>query len=339
MIEFEVIGSLGVITLNRLNALNALTLEMLQSMIETLDAWKLDKRLQTVVIQSASPKVFCAGGDIRAVYQNRDKPVDALLVFFKDEYENILKLKEYPKPIISLMNGVTMGGGVGLGMHVRFPIAGEDMVFAMPETAIGLFPDVGASFILNQLKNAWKYYIALFGARLFVQEICALGLAKAHIHTSHWNVLKKELAQIKGEDAFVQVQTIVNQYKENIPPIELPDPNFDIFDAPTLGVLIQRLSQETSLFFQELKDKLSHLSPLSMVMTFKQMQDMHGKTIQECLKLDILLMRHFLLHSDFFEGVRALLIDKDKKPKWTYQHIDEVQKELVELFFQESIDM
>ena len=176
MIDFEILGPIGVITLDRLQALNAFTKEMIKEMYVHLIKWQEDKSIQAIVLRSKSKDIFCAGGDVRSVYMMRDEPLAKKIVFFETEYKLDYLLSVYSKPVISLMNGITMGGGVGIGMHVAFPIAGEKMVFAMPETAIGLFPDVGGSAILNKLPRPWQNYLGVFGQRLNLQNILKFNL-------------------------------------------------------------------------------------------------------------------------------------------------------------------
>ena len=334
MIDFEILGPIGVITLDRLQALNAITKEMIQKMYEHLLTWQDDKSIQAIVLRSKSKDIFCAGGDVRSVYMMRDEPLATKIVFF--EYKLDYLLSVYPKPVISLMNGITMGGGVGIGMHVAFPIAGEKMVFAMPETAIGLFPDVGGSAILNKLPRSWQNYLGVFGQRLNLQDILKFNLVFGYIPSSFWDELLSDLIESSwANNPFDEVKTILNNYTAayNNSSDSLPLPNFERFAEENFDKMMHNVESAKEPEWQGFKKNTVKLCPLSMVVTFLQLQKAQHFDLKDALKQDFILLQHFLEMPELYEGVRALLIDKDKNPVWTYKTWRDVPKSLLNEIF------
>ena len=329
MIKLACMGQLACIILARPTALNALNKEMIATIHAALDEWEQDDVIKIVLIRSEHDDFFCAGGDVKAVYGQRDSSLEHLVAFFQTEYMMNYRLKTFPKPIVSLINGICMGGGVGLGMHVAFPIAGEDIVFAMPETLIGLFPDVGASFILNQLPCAWKHYVGIFGERLNATQLAAFQLVKAVLTKDQWPQFIDEL-MASSDLAHCLKQHLPRPSHHDIP---LPHPEFWRFAADDFGTMMAQLALGQGEFFHEINHRQSHFSPLSMYVTFEQLHVTHGLGFKQCLALDYRLIQHFLTASDFFEGVRAQMIDKDKKPKWKYQAWQDIPHELMKRFF------
>ena len=333
MLRCERIGHLGCITLNRPEALNALNQEMITGIHEALDEWELDDAIEMILIRSCRDDLFCAGGDVKALYAAKDRNIEHLVTFFKSEYQMNYRLKTYAKPIMSLMNGLCMGGGVGLGMHVAYPIIAPDFVFAMPETLIGLFPDVGSSFILNQLPASWKNYVGIFGGRLQGSDLEAFHLVEGVIPTQQWPQLIDELSASKKPE--LSIESHIKRRQEVC--VKAPHPEFYRFEADDFRNLMENLSLDQGAFFADIHQKQASFSPLSMYVTFMQLHLTHGLGFKACLELDYRLIQHFLKESDFFEGVRALLVDKDKKPKWLYEDWKEVPNELVKRFFYQDI--
>jgi enoyl-CoA hydratase len=331
MVICEIRGQVGFLTLDRVSALNALSVAMIESIYNTLLDWQINPAVQVVVIRSKDSKLFCAGGDISALYHHRQEAIAERMGFFAKEYQMNLLLNKFSKPILTFMNGVTMGGGVGLGMHVAFPIVGENIVFAMPETAIGLFPDVGSSYILNRLPNAWKNYVAVFGGRLNASELVSHRLVYGCIASHQWETVWHKLMEFKfHHQVFEQVQSILQPYIQEMPAIHDPMQEFWRFNADSFYQLMDNIEQSSLPRFNELQQKIPNLSPLSMVVTFELMKLTHGLTLEQCLELDIRLLKHFLQSSDLYEGIRAMLIDKDKHPHWQYADWKEVPYGLVQ---------
>ena len=320
MVKFEVFHELGVVTLARVTALNALTKEMIISIYHTLLEWRDNPSIQVVLIRSESADVFCAGGDIRSVYEMRQQAIDAKIVFFETEYQLDALLSDFPKPVISLMNGITMGGGVGLAMHVAFPIAGEKMLFAMPETAIGFFPDVGGTALLNQLPRAWQHYLGVFGQRLNAKQLLHFKLVHSIIHSERWEAFIAELMVKKwGAFPFIEVEEMIQSHAQ---PLDYqysePLPHFERLAATSFTELMVNVETSNEDPWLEFKDKIKKLSPLSMNVAFLQLEHGQNFNVKEALSFDFYLLQHFLELPEFYEGVRAMIIDKDKNPNWTY---------------------
>jgi enoyl-CoA hydratase len=333
MINHERLRHLGLITLDKPKALNALNHEMIADIHAALDEFETDNAIKMILIRSSHDDIFCAGGDVKALYEVKNTRLESLVGFFKSEFRMNYRLKTFSKPIVSLINGICMGGGVGLGMHVAYPIAGQDLVFAMPETLIGLFPDVGSSFILNQLPPTWKNYVGIFGGRLNANQLAAFHLVEGVIAKEKWPQLIEELSAAK--DLKHCLEKHLSRCETEF--IQLPHPEFWRFEADDFRNLMENLASAQGEFFVDIHERQTHYSPLSMYVTFEQLHLTHGLSFKQCLELDYRLIQHFLHESDFFEGVRAQLIDKDKKPKWLYQDWQSVPTELVKRFFYEDL--
>lgn len=291
---FEQKEHLGIITLNRPNAFNALTLPMIKELQLQLLNWASDDTIAIVVIQSNHNKVFCAGGDVRWLYSANY--IDQIQ-FFWHEYRLNHYIHNYPKPYIALLNGITMGGGVGISLHGKYPIISENFIFAMPETSIGFFPDVGSSYLLTRCNNDIGTALGLTGQRINAAESIQCGLIKYIIKYADFNNFIQQLR-------FININTnINNQIEECIKQFIVKIESFD-YD---------------SLFIHKIADSsiaVSNKSPFSVKITTEQLQRAKHLNFTECLMMDYILAKHFMRGMDFYEGVRALLIDKDQKPKW-----------------------
>ena len=336
-VQCEIQSGVGVITLDRIKALNAISKEMIESIFHYLQLWKEDASVAIVVIRSASNEIFSAGGDVRAVWQLRTEPLESKLVFFEKEYQMIHLLNTYPKPVLSLMNGITMGGGVGLGMHVAFPVAGEQMVFAMPETMIGLFPDVAGTAIINKLPRAWQNYLGVFGQSLNTDQLLYFGLIHACIPSSRWQDLMDTLkATDWSKDSFHQLKLILANYEldKTIVSIKPPLAHFnECLDTDSFYQLMQNIHQVGDDSLHDIQMLCERLCPLSMIVSFEQIRLAQHFSVQQALQQDFMLLQHFLQLPDFYEGVRAMLIDKDKHPKWTYSDWQSVPFSVVQQIF------
>ena len=339
-VHFAIEGQVGFITLDRLKAFNAISIEMIEAIYQQLQVWKNDARVHVVVIRSQTTDFFSAGGDVRSVYQMRTAPLDAKLGFFEKEYQMIYLLNTYPKPVMSLMNGITMGGGVGLGMHVAFPIAGEEMVFAMPETIIGLFPDVAGTAILNKMPRAWQNYLGVFAQRLSFDHILEFGLVYGGIQTSDWSGLLKTLIDTNwGQDAFAQMSHLLQPYliPRSMHKAQTPK-DFWRFDCESFYVLMENIESAKDDGLHDIATAIGRLCPLSMIVTFEQMKLAQGFNVKQALEQDFVLLQHFLELPEIYEGVRAMLIDKDKHPRWTYPDWRNVPYSVVQkIFYDPSI--
>lgn len=336
-------GRFGHITLNRPEALNALNLEMVLALDEILSKWEKDPAILAVIIQSSSEKAFCAGGDIRALYDAGLKKDPHVFDFFKHEYQLDYCIANYSKPYISFLNGITMGGGVGISLHGHYRVAGEKFKFAMPETAIGFFPDVGGGHLLNQCPGAFGVYLGLTGARVSQQEAYTLNLVDYCIDVSHQPAVIEQLHQLDLRDTTAQSkvsQLLLNAHQA--PEIEkVLEPLHwvnDIFSADSVESIIKELEKSANdnpLIEKTLND-LKTKSPLSLKVTLEQLKRTEFLSLEDCLKMDYVLVHHFLEDKDFYEGVRALIIDKDNQPQWQPDKLEKVSVDRVQEYFVSS---
>ncbi|TNN03635.1 hypothetical protein fugu_000664 [Takifugu bimaculatus] len=327
----EKVGCAGVITLNRPKFLNALTLNMTRQIYPQLKKWEDDQEAAIVIIRGAGGKAFCAGGDIRAVTE-AGKAGDALSEdFFREEYILNNAIGAYKKPYIALIDGITMGGGVGLSVHGRFRVATEKTLFAMPETAIGLFPDVGGGYFLPRLQGKLGLFLALTGFRLKGRDVQRVGVATHFVESKHIPDLEKELVDLKSpsaEDVSNVLQSYQNQSSlDSEKPFVLEKHLSDInrlFSSSSVEGIVQNLKADDSSFAKKQAETLSKMSPTSMKITFRQLQAGATLSLSEVLVMEYRLSQACMRGCDFYEGVRAVLIDKDQSPKWNPPTLEEV---------------
>ena len=321
---FEVKESLGLITLNRPKALNALTLSMVRKIHPKLKEWENDSSIKYVLIKAQGEKAFCAGGDIRALHDWGKNNEDEAIGFYREEYTLNQYIKRYPKPYISLVNGIVMGGGVGLSVHGSHRIAGENYSFAMPETGIGLFPDVGGSFFLSRLKYEAGTYLALTGSRIKA----ATNFVKSENFSSIINDLSK------GER---DPGDIINNYSSS-PDEEsefemISDFSLKNFKGNTIEEIIDNLKNNNSDFARKILSIIGTKSPTSLKVALRSLKLGRKNSFEDCMKMEFRMVNKVMNDHDFYEGVRALIIDKDNKPSWSPKSIEDVEDGFVDEFF------
>ncbi|WP_319531393.1 enoyl-CoA hydratase/isomerase family protein [uncultured Cohaesibacter sp.] len=331
-ILFEQRGCIGLITLNRVKALNALSRPMVNAMAAQLDLWRTDDSIKAVVVTSASEKAFCAGGDIRAVYETRGNP---LYDFFYDEYRLNQAIHSYPKPYIALINGIVMGGGVGISMHGRFVVLGENTLYAMPEVGIGFFPDVGGSYLLPRMTGRSGYYCGMTGARLKQGDCFAFGLATHTIPGEQFDGIIDRLAA--GEDP----QTVLDGMHQPIAPESTPesiDEMNRIFGHDTVLDVLAGLKASDSDFATKTLAQISDKSPTSVHLTLEEIKRGDGQSFEDCMRMEYRMVKRILMDDDFYEGVRATLVDKDRNPHWNPDSFDKVDAARIEAHFEPLAD-
>ena len=328
---------IGIMTLNRLQALNALTFPMIMTLQEQLLKWKDDSSVQAVVIRSAGSKAFCAGGDVRFLYETRNDESKHQLVFFQEEYRLNQLIHDYPKPYIALMDGLTMGGGVGISLHGSHPVASPAFVFAMPETGIGFFPDIGSSFLLSRCPGRMGVYLGLTGNRLNAQEACALGLVKYIIPGTAFDQIIDKLIQMDlSYDADAKVSSCLTTASEPVRQDVIASLLANVngcFDYPDVMSIFHALAQHEDDWHREVLSTLKQKSPLSLCITLNQLLKAAHLSFDNCIRMDYQLVQHFMTDHDFYEGVRALLIDKDKSPQWRPASLSEIDDHLINRYF------
>jgi enoyl-CoA hydratase len=305
-------GRTGHLLLNRPRTLNALDHGMVEALSEYLTAWRDDPAIHAVVIEGAGERAFCAGGDIRAV---RDAALagDAALIerFFAEEYQLNQLIAGYPKPYVALIDGFCMGGGVGISVHGAFRVTTEAGVFAMPETAIALFPDVGGSYVLPRLPGALGMYLGLTGARLTGADAVHAGLATHFVRRVALPSLRVDLAR--------DGVAVIAAYADALPPFSLAPHRAAIdrcFGQDSVPGIIAALQDEGTEWARETLAMLARMSPASLIWSHRIIRDGAGRTLPQCLAAELALTREVTRHPDFAEGVRAMVIDKDRAPKW-----------------------
>lgn len=320
----------GIITINRAKALNAINLDMVRDISNWLKKWESTKTL--VIIKGAGEKSFCAGGDVRAVVEAGLTPESKN--FFREEYTLNALIGAYKIPYIALIDGITMGGGVGLSVHGKYRVATERTLFAMPETAIGLFPDVGGSFFLPRLAGKLGLYLGLTGFRLKGEDVYKAGVANYYCESNLLNDLETELLNCKNDTDIVNVlkKFTPKTFKKFILEDHLEKIN-KIFNENSIENIIENLKNDNSEFAANTLKSLSKMSPTSLKVTLEQLSLGKNLTLNECLNMEYRIVYRHLESSDFKEGVRALLIDKDQNPKWNPPEVNSVTDDIVKLFF------
>ncbi|CAI5656708.1 3-hydroxyisobutyryl-CoA hydrolase, mitochondrial isoform X2 [Oreochromis niloticus] len=336
----EKVGRAGVITMNRPKVLNALNLTMIRQIYPQLKKWESDNETDIVIIKGAGDKAFCAGGDIRAVTE-AGKVGDSLAQdFFREEYILNNAIGSYRKPYIALIDGITMGGGVGLSVHGRFRVATEKTLFAMPETAIGLFPDVGGGYFLPRLQGKLGLFLALTGFRLKGRDVQRAGVATHFVESKKIPDLQKELVDLKSPSA-EDVSRVLDSYQSQSSldaekPFILKKHLSDIdrlFSASSVEGIVKNLKTDGSEFAKKQTETLSKMSPTSLKITLKQLQAGASLSLQDVLVMEYRLSQACMRGYDFYEGVRAVLVDKDQNPKWNPSTLEEVSDQMVEQCF------
>lgn len=326
---FEKRGSLGLITLNRPNALNALTLGMVREIHPKLKSWENDESIKTIAVTASGDKAFCAGGDIRALYDWGKSGNENATGFYYEEYQLNQLIKSLRKPYVSLVNGIVMGGGVGVSVHGSHRIAGENYSFAMPETGIGLFPDVGGSYFLSRLKHNSGMYLALTGNRIKASDAIELGIAEYYIESKNY---KEILSQLSAGDTPDRILSSYNSYIPSSIAANFHQIN-ELFCGNTIEEIFEKLETNKSDFSQKTLNTLKSKSPTSLKITFKQIRDGSKLDFEECLRMEYRMVSKVMTDHDFYEGVRAIIIDKDNKPEWSPSNTREVTKENIDKFF------
>ena len=322
-------GRVGRILLNRPKALNALDLSMIRACAAILERWREDPHVDAVVIEGAGDRAFCAGGDIRAL---RDSQISgdraSVDQFFAEEYALNLTIASYPKPYIALIDGICMGGGIGMSVHAPYRVATEHAGFAMPETAIGFFPDIGATFLLPRLPGELGLYLGLTGLRVTGADSVHAGLA------THFTSRAK-LADLSAALARDGVAALA-AYNEPLPAFGLATHRAAIdhcFSAQTVSEIVARLEAAHAEWAEAALKALRHVSPTALHFTLRALRRGRDLTLKQALDAEFALTRTTMAYPDFAEGVRAMVVDKDRKPAWQPATIEEVDAAKIEALF------
>lgn len=333
-VAFERIGRAGVITLDRPKALNALTHPMVKAIDAQLAAWKDDAAVERVAIRASEGRAFCAGGDIRAVYDLGKRGDPDVASFFRDEYVLNAAIKRFPKPYVALIDGICMGGGAGLSIHGSHRVATERIVFAMPEAGIGFFPDVGSTFFLSRMPGKTGLYAILTSARLSLADtewadlvthpVPADRLADALDRVTGADDLDAALAELTvdpGHSVLKEEQERIDRFFSGADVNEI----LQALDTP--GVHDEDWAGRTAT---EIRSK----SPTSLEIAFHALKRAAHHDFAECMRMEYRIVTRILKGHDFYEGVRAAIVDKDKAPRWDPPYLEAVDITTVETHFQ-----
>jgi enoyl-CoA hydratase len=324
-------GRVGRILLNRPRALNALDLPMLRACAAVLETWRDDPHVDAVVIEGAGDRAFCAGGDIIALRDAQisgNRPVAD--EFFRVEYDLNLAIATYPKPYIALIDGLCMGGGIGMSVHAPYRVATERAAFAMPETAIGFFPDIGATFLLPRLPGELGAYLGLTGLRVTGADSVHAGFATHYTPRARLADLSAALAQ-DGPAALAV-------FSETLPAFSLAGDRTAIdhcFSAATVGEIVRRLDGIGADWAAAAVKALRRASPTALHFTLRALRRGRDLTLKQALDAEFALTRTTMAYPDFAEGVRAMVVDKDRSPAWLPARIEEVDPIQIDALFAE----
>lgn len=330
-------GNLGMIILNRPAVLNSLNHSMVKAMYDQLQAWAVADHIKAVVIRAAEGRAFCAGGDLRLTY-DRIRSHDPIMAhFFHDEYLLNRFIFHFPKPYIALLDGITMGGGVGISIHGSHRVATERLLFAMPETGIGFFPDVGGTFFLPRLPGYVGYYLGLVGARIASDDCVALGIAQQKVAPEVLPALIDALAQCSFEnDARGAVTAVINKFKlpsQTSPLMKHQSALDGCFAGKTMEEILLALQNSEDKICQQALSLIAKKSPTSLKVTLQALHDGKNLDFDVCMRQEYRLTCRFLKEQDFAEGIRAVIIDKDQNPQWNPSILEEVTSSMVKKYF------
>jgi enoyl-CoA hydratase len=327
-------GGLGIVTLNRPQALNTLSLAMYRRIDPALVAWAGNPDVRAILVRGAGERAFCAGGDVVAVYRARGQPAgpgDYKADFFREEYQLIRRIHRLPKPSIALMDGVTMGGGVGVSVNGRFRVATERTLIAMPEVHIGLFPDVGASRFLNLCPGKVGLYLALTGTRVGAADALYCGFATHMVPHGRLADLTEALTDPACDVAAVLAAHAADP---GAAPLASLRPDIDrCFAGENVEAIVAALEREDAAWAAEAREAIARASPLSLKITFHQLALGRGMDVEAALTLEYRMTQHCMAGEDFYEGIRALLVDKDRKPHWQHRALADVSAAEIERYF------
>lgn len=329
---FAVEGGLARITLNRPEALNALNEVMCAAMNAHLIAWAADDAIAAVMIDHAGPRGFCAGGDVRSVAKSGAKDGSSARDFFVAEYGLNVRIQSYPKPYIAILDGVTMGGGAGVSIHGKYRVATERTLFAMPETAIGLFPDVGGGWFLPRLPGRIGVWLALTSARLKAADCLYAGLATHYTPSEHLPALKAALARDPHA-----VGAILASFSEDPGPAPIANHRADIdrlFAADRAEDIFAALEADGGAWALAQLATLRTKSPQAIKVTLRQLRaGAAAPSLAANMQMEYRVVSRVIHRHDFLEGIRAVLVDKDNAPHWSPTSLEGVGEEMLDELF------
>jgi len=342
-IVFSNDGGFARVTLNRPKALNALTQTMAVALDNQLKAWQADDSVHAVAIKGAARKdgrvPFCSGGDIRFLHQQQNDPERQFAItFYEQEYRLNTLVFRFPKPYVALIDGVVMGGGVGISFHGSHRVMSEHALFAMPETGIGLFPDVGATYFLPRCPGRMGLYMGLSGARIGVADALYLGLATHHVPSARMAAFESALAaaDLSGA-AGSAIETVLTEFSADSGDAALAARQEEVdrcFAGDSVAAILANLAEEGTEWAEETRATLLEKSPTSLKITYRQLTQYSDLDFEAAMKIEYRMAIRCNFSHEFYEGIRAQIIDKDRQPKWRPATLEDVGADLVESYFQ-----
>lgn len=329
-IRFERLGKAGIVILTRPGALNALTHEMVKALSAALTAWEADDAVQVVILKGEG-RAFCAGGDILDVYKAW-KAGERLTRFFADEYRLNLQIDRFPKPYVSLIDGICMGGGMGISMHGSHRVATENAVFAMPEVGIGFFPDVGGTYVLPNLGGSFGIWLGLTGNKIGHGDALWSGISTHTVSSAYVPALVEEIAE-SGDPG-----TELREFFKAAPrqtSTEVLQSIAKHFSRDTLGGVIASLERAapSDEFAASALSTIRKRSPTSLHVTFRAMAEGSTMSMADCMKMEYRILNRMLESHDLYEGIRAALVEKGSTPVWKPARIEDVSEASVDEYF------
>ncbi|WP_122563676.1 enoyl-CoA hydratase/isomerase family protein [Pseudomonas viridiflava] len=338
----EVRNHIGHLTLNRPAGLNALDLEMVRTLRKQLDAWADDEGVYAVVLRGAGGKAFCAGGDIRSLYESHRNGLDSHQMFFAEEYALDLTIHGYRKPVMALMDGLVLGGGMGLVQGADLRVVTERTRLGMPEVAIGYFPDVGGSYFLSRLPGEIGTWLGVTGSQIGAADALYCGLANWSMNSEMLPRLDHMLDHLKWKSTPLKdlqgAMAKLGTQRLPYPPLELLRPAIDhFFGLPDIPSILEQLQEvtiaDTRQWALDTVKRMQGHSPLAMAVTLELLNRGRHLSLHACFAMELHLDRQWFERGDLIEGIRALIIDKDKKPRWKHDRVQDVSAAHVESFF------
>lgn len=338
-----------ILTLNRPRQLNALSAQMISRLLELLQRYETDSNVKLLILKGKG-RAFCAGGDVAAVVRgiNEGDWISGAKFFSKEFILNYL-MATYTKPQVSILNGIVMGGGAGVSIHGRFRVATENSVFAMPETALGLFPDIGASYFLSRLPGFFGEYVGLTGARLDGAEMRACGLATHFVPSSRLALLEEALYKVNSSDPAV-ISAVIDKfslepYLKDHSACHWMDVIDKCFSRRTVEEILSALESESTnradAWISDAIQSVKKASPTSLKISLRSIREGRLQGVGQCLIREYRMVCHVMMgevSKDFFEGCRAILLDKDKNPKWKPSKLELVNDNMVDQYFSKIND-
>ncbi len=335
-------NGVGWIVLNRPEKLNALSVPMIDQLYALVSAWKKNSEVKLVVIEGAGEKAFSAGGDVRHLYDQKKSEVHEVAAsFFGTEYKMNMVLHTFGKPVVTLASGIVLGGGVGIAVTGTHRIVTESTKWAMPEMNIGLYPDVGGSYFLNKMPHALGRYLALTSSMIKAADVLYAGAADYYMPSAKLEALRKEIASEVWTDGCAEkLEMIIGKYEEVCPETAsfeaLCGTIEEHFKHDSLEAIVEALSISASAgdaWAGSVKALILEKSPTSLKVTLEQLVRGAGLPLKDCFVMELNMSMNFMDSHDFFEGVRSVLVEKDKHPNWKPASLDAVTRDQVEAFF------